>query len=74
MWTLLEQALIWIGLAIVILSLALYIKRTRDIKGVLVFWSARLQLTPKEFKMNRLGILLMFLGVVLRFVNSIFLW
>ena len=49
----LEQGALSIGIFIVVFSLALYIKRTGDLKAVIFFWQRRLQLTRQEFIINR---------------------
>ena len=49
----LEQGALGIGIFIVVFSLALYIKRTGDLKAVIFFWQRRLQLTRQEFIINR---------------------
>mgnify|MGYP001094063401 CR=1 FL=1 len=56
------------GLAVVLASFVLYIRRTKDIKAVIFFWQKRLQLTPQEFIVNRIGLGLMILGVVVRLI------
>ena len=50
----LEQDALSIGIFIVVFSLALYIKRTGDLKAVIFFWQRRLQLTRQEFIINRM--------------------
>ena len=67
-----EQGSLGLGALIVLLSFALYIKRTDDFKAVIFFWQKRLELTRREFVVNRIGLGLMILGVVVRLVYHTF--
>ena len=67
-----EQGSLGLGALIVLLSFAPYIKRTGDIKDVIFFWQKRLELTRQEFVVNRIGLGLMILGVVVRLVYHTF--
>ena len=67
-----EQGSLGLGVLIVLLSFALYIKRTGDFKAVIFFWQKRLELTRQEFVVNRIGLGLMILGVVVRLVYHTF--
>ena len=67
-----EQGALGLGALIVFLSFVLYIKRTGDFKAVIFFWQRRLELTRQEFVVNRIGLGLMILGVVLRLVYHTF--
>ena len=67
-----EQGSLGLGALIVLLSFALYIKRTGDLKAVIFFWQKRLELTRQEFVVNRIGLGLMILGVVVRLVYHTF--
>ncbi len=68
----LENGALLIGLAVVLASFAMYIRRTGDIKAVIFFWQKRMQLDRQEFIVNRIGIGLMILGVVIRLVYHLF--
>ena len=68
----LEKAALLSGLVVVLASFAIYIRRTRDVKAVIFFWQKRLQLTPQEFIINRIGLGLMILGVLVRLVYHTF--
>ena len=68
----LEQGALVIGALIVLVSFALYINRTGDAKAVIFFWQKRLELTRQEFIINRLGLGLMILGVVVRLIYHTF--
>ena len=67
-----EQGSLGLGVLIVLLSFALYIKRTGDFKAVIFLWQKRLELTRQEFVVNRIGLGLMILGVVVRLVYHTF--
>jgi len=67
-----EQGSLGLGGLIVLLSFAFYIKRTGDYKAVIFFWQKRLELTRQEFVVNRIGLGLMILGVVVRLVYHTF--
>jgi|TARA_X000000950_G_scaffold195005_1_gene234952 hypothetical protein len=67
-----EQGSLGLGALIVFLSFVLYIKRTGDFKAVIFFWQKRLELTRQEFVVNRIGLGLMILGVVVRLVYHTF--
>ena len=67
-----EQGSLGLGALIVLLSISLYIKRTGDFKAVIFFWQKRLELTRQEFVVNRIGLGLMILGVVVRLVYHTF--
>ncbi len=64
-----EQLLMMVGLGVFIVSLILYVMRTQDIKSVLVFWQATISFTKREFMINRSGLTMMLLAVILRFYN-----
>ncbi len=64
-----EQLLMMVGLGVFIVSLILYVVRTQDIKSVLVFWQATITFTKREFMINRSGLTMMLLAVILRFYN-----
>lgn len=66
----LEPALLSIGFAVMAFSIMLFIKRTSDYKAVMMFWQAEMALSHREFTLNRIGIIMMFMGVMLRFANS----
>ena len=70
MLEILETALLSIGFAVLAASLFLYLKRTSHYKAVLCFWQAEMALTHREFVINRIGFVLMFMGIMLRFGNS----
>ena len=63
---LLEQLLFWGGLTVFLVSLAMYAGRTKDFKSLLMFWQPTIEFSPKEFKINRAGMTMMIVGLVLR--------
>ena len=67
-----EQGSLGLGALIVFLSFVLFIKRTGDFKAVIFFWQKRLELTRQEFVVNRIGLGLMILGVIVRLVYHTF--
>lgn len=62
----LEQILFWGGLAVFLLSLAMYAGRTKDFKSLLMFWQPTIEFNFKELKLNRTGMTMMVMGLVLR--------
>lgn len=63
----LELLLFWGGLILFLISLGLYAIRTRDFKSLLMFWRPTILFSPVENRLNRIGLLMMILGVALRF-------
>ena len=61
-----EELLFWGGLAVFLVSLALYAGRTKDFKSVLMFWQPNIEFNIVEFKVNRAGLSMMIVAVVLR--------
>lgn len=64
-----EQLLMLLGLGVFLVSLILYVLRTRDVKSILVFWQATIEFSRQEFVINRTGLSLMVVAVLLRFYN-----
>jgi len=64
-----EPALLIVGFAIFASSIVIYVLRTGNLKSVLMFWQAEMAMKPNEFYLHRLGILIMILGIILRFFN-----
>jgi len=61
-----EELLFWGGLVVFFVSLALYAGRTKDFKSVLMFWQPNIEFNVVEFKVNRAGLSMMIVAVVLR--------
>lgn len=64
----LEQALLLTGLLIVLVSFQRYWRRTGDWKAIVFFWQKRMVLERTEFLINRTGISIMIVGVLVRFI------
>ncbi|KFF48269.1 hypothetical protein GY26_15395 [Gammaproteobacteria bacterium MFB021] len=64
-----EHGLLLLGLLVVGVSYLRYVRRTRDLRGVLLFWQRRMVLTPTEFKLQRVGIAVLFVGVTVRYLG-----
>ena len=67
-----EQLLMLGGFGVFLVSLVLYVLRTKDIKSILVFWQATIEFTRQEFMINRIGLSMMVLAVLIRFYNHFF--
>ena len=67
----LEPVLLIVGFLVFAFSIVLYLKRTGNVKSVMMFWQAGMSLSHREFTINRIGIIIMFLGVVLRLFNNL---
>lgn len=63
----LEQLLFWGGLIVFLVSLAMYAGRTKDYKSLVMFWQPTVAFSPLEFKVNRAGMAMMVIGVLIRF-------
>ncbi|WP_204352921.1 hypothetical protein [Salinicola peritrichatus] len=61
------------GLMVVCASYLHYIWRTRDLRGLMLFWLRRMALSPGEFKLQRAGIVILFVGILLRYANIVHL-
>ena len=66
-----EQLLLVAGLGIVAFSYLSYWRRTGDARGVLAFWRKGMALDTREFKLQRAGLCLLLVAVVLRFVGAL---
>ncbi len=64
----LEVFLFWGGLLVFLVSLAMYAGRTKDYKSLIEFWKPTIQMTPKEFNVNRAGLTMMIAAVAIRLV------
>jgi len=61
-----EPVLFWSGLIIFFVSLAMYAGRTKDFKSIVVFWQPTIEFTKPEFIVNRVGLGMMMLAVIIR--------
>ncbi|MCK0153481.1 hypothetical protein MWU49_07195 [Alcanivorax sp. S6407] len=66
-----EQILLLAGLAIVAFSYLSYWRRTGDARGVLMFWRKGMAMDVREFKLQRAGLALLLVAVVLRFSGAL---
>lgn len=64
----LEVFLFWGGLLVFLVSLAMYAGRTKDFKSLIEFWKPTMEMTPKEFNVNRAGLFMMIGAVAIRLV------
>lgn len=62
----LEPFLFWGGMIVYFASLGLYGNRTSDWNAILRFWQPMIRFSVLEFKVNRTGLALMILAVVIR--------
>lgn len=62
----LEQLLFWGGLIVFLVSLAMYAGRTKDFKSLIMFWQPTIEFSPTESKVNKIGMAMMIMGLVLR--------
>ncbi len=63
----LETILFWGGLLVFLVSLAMYAGRTKDFKSLIMFWQPTIAYTVVEFKVNRTGLGMMLIAIVIRF-------
>ncbi|ALM51571.1 hypothetical protein [Halomonas huangheensis] len=64
----LEPVLLVSGLLMVLVAYMQYVRRTRDLWAVVKFWERRLTMTGREFAWQRSGILVLLLGVLVRYL------
>jgi hypothetical protein len=63
-----EQLMFWVGLLVFLVSLAMYAGRTRDYKSLVMFWQPTIAFSKNEFLVNRAGLSMMIVAVVIRIV------
>ena len=68
MFLVLELFLLIVGVALLVISLFMYIKRTGDKSFITKFWASKKDLSKSELIINRLGIALVTIGLVLGYV------
>ncbi len=68
-----EPFLFWGGLAVFAISLLMYGTRTKDWSAILRFWEPLISFKSIEFKVNRTGLSLMILAVVIRIYLNFFI-
>lgn len=65
----LETLAVTLALGVILLAYSRYLRRTRNVRSVLMFWTCTLAMSPDEFRLQRAGILLLMGGVVLRYLT-----
>lgn len=65
----LETLAVTLALGVILLAYSRYLRRTRNVRSVLMFWACTLTMSPDEFRLQRAGILLLMGGVVLRYLT-----
>lgn len=66
-----ESIFLMLGLAVVAFSYLSYWRRTGDARGVLTFWRKGMAMDVREFKLQRAGLCLLLVAVVLRFTGAL---
>ncbi|WP_415882917.1 hypothetical protein ACMXYV_17635 [Neptuniibacter sp. SY11_33] len=64
----LEQFLFWGGLLVFLVSLAMYAGRTKDFKSLVEFWKPTMDMTKREFNVNRVGLMMMIGAVAIKLI------
>jgi len=67
-----EPFLFWGGMVVYFASILMYGSRTSDWNAILRFWQPMIQYSALEFKVNRTGLALMILAVVIRIYLNFF--
>jgi hypothetical protein len=62
----LEQLLFWGGVILFLVSLGLYGLRTGDYRSLLMFWQPTIAFNVAENRINRIGLLMMIMAVLLK--------
>ncbi|WP_417624334.1 hypothetical protein [Paremcibacter congregatus] len=66
-----EHGLVILGGLFMVVSLIKYYRRTQD-KGLLKkIWFQKLDLTKVEYLLNRIGLYVLILGIIVRFMNHL---
>jgi hypothetical protein len=73
MMLIIEVALILSGLITIVTSLFYYYRRTQEKPAIGPIVRGKLELDGREFLFNRIGLYLLAMGVMIRYVNQIFL-
>ncbi|WP_417346879.1 hypothetical protein [Ferrimonas sp.] len=70
MLTIIEPFFLLGGALLVLTALSLYSKRQKHLHGFWQVWVGKLKdFTIREFRFYRMGVLLLFIGIILRIVN-----
>ena len=65
---LISNSLVAFGLVLLIVSIAMYIKRTGDKSALTRFWISKTELTKSEVIINRVGFGMFVVGIILPIV------
>ena len=66
-----ELICLMLGLGVVAFSYLRYWRRTGDARGIMTFWRKGMALDIREFKLQRAGLCLLLVAVVLRFTGAL---
>jgi len=67
----LEPTFLIAGVVIYLTTLGLFLRRTGEYMAVLKFWDAEIAYSYREFVVNRVGLVIMFMGIALRVFNHL---
>ena len=59
-----------VGLFMLIISLILYVKRTKDTRALIQFWAKKEKLINSELIINRVGLIIVLIGVFLPEISN----
>lgn len=59
-----------VGLFMLIVSLILYVKRTKDTRALIQFWAKKENLVNSELLINRVGLIVVLIGVFLPEISN----
>ena len=59
-----------VGLLMLIVSLILYVKRTKDTRALIEFWAKKEKLINSELIINRAGLIIVLIGVFLPEISN----
>lgn len=66
-----ENILILLGLGFMMTSMIKYYRRTGDKGLVKKIWFMKLELSKSEYLLNRIGLYLLIMGIIIRFMNNL---
>ncbi|MBL4801494.1 MAG: hypothetical protein JKY45_06340 [Emcibacter sp.] len=72
-YTFIENILVFGGLTLMVISMVKYYQRTKDSKLFKKIWFSKLDLTKQEYLFNRIGLYILILGIIVRFMNNLML-
>lgn len=71
MYELIENILVFGGLGFMVISVVKYYQRTKDKELLKKIWFMKLDLTKNEYLLNRIGLYILILGIIVRFMNNL---